>query len=113
VLGRKSLKKGAPSVYLRKEYFNSRAKSEVKYASSEANAQEQQLEAYHSDKRMDEEDSEVEHNGINLMTRTVDGSEVYLTSEAESEAKQSSEDESNFDEVLSLLYHFINIMHIY
>ena len=100
-------------MYLRKEYFNSRAKSEVKYASSEANAQEQQLEAYHSDKRMDEEDSEVEHNGINLMTRTVDGSEVYLTSEAESEAKQSSEDESNFDEVLSLLYHFINIMHIY
>ena len=66
--------------------------------------------------RMDEEDSEVEHNVIDLMTRTVDGSEVDLTSEAESEAELLSEDKPDTNqenEVLFLLYHFINIMHIY
>ena len=55
--------------------------------------------------RMDEEDSEVEHNVINLMTRTVDCSKVDLTSEAESEAKLLSEDKPDTDqenEVLSL-----------
>ena len=56
--------------------------------------------------RMDEEDSEVEHNVIDLMTRTVDGSEVDLTSEAESEAELLSEDKPDTNqenEVLSLL----------
>ena len=37
--------------------------------------------------KMNEEVSEEEHNAIDLITRTVDGSEVDLTSEAESEAE--------------------------
>jgi hypothetical protein len=47
---------------------------------------------------MDEEDSEVEHNVINLMTRTVDCSKVDLTSEAESEAELLSEDKPDPDQ---------------
>ena len=54
----------------------------------------------------EKEDSEEQHADIAYMVRTKDHSEVDLTSDAESDTDQENE-------VLSFLYHFINLKHIH